>query len=128
MTMTNAPTYKITRFRFEGEPTTIKRDLTLAEAQAHCQREDTHGEGWVRRLRRGRLTCPTTRPSGGQDDESRPDRERRGGGPHGVTQHRDQVLDDGTVFIWDVEESDQQVVDGVIRALLGPPKSYKWPR
>lgn len=25
---------------------TIKRNLTLAQAQAHCKRDDTHGEGW----------------------------------------------------------------------------------
>jgi len=41
-------TYKIVRFfRDERrEPTTIKRGLTLEEAQAHCQREDTEGEDW----------------------------------------------------------------------------------
>ena len=39
-------TYKIIRFRFEGSNRVIKRGLTLEEAQAHCQREDTHGEGW----------------------------------------------------------------------------------
>lgn len=39
-------TYKIIRFRFKGSNKTIKTGLTLEEAQAHCQREDTHGEGW----------------------------------------------------------------------------------
>lgn len=40
-------TYKITRFYFEGDGRrTIKTGLTLEEAQAHCQREDTHGDGW----------------------------------------------------------------------------------
>jgi hypothetical protein len=39
-------TYKIIRFRFAGSNKTIKTGLTLEEAQAHCQREDTHGEGW----------------------------------------------------------------------------------
>lgn len=39
-------TYKIVRFRFKGENETLVRGLTLEQAQAHCQREDTHGEGW----------------------------------------------------------------------------------
>jgi hypothetical protein len=44
-------TFKIIRFRKdeEGFPVrnrTIKRGLTEKEAQEHCQREDTHGEGW----------------------------------------------------------------------------------
>ena len=39
-------TYKIIRFRFNGRPRVIKRGLTLEEAQTHCRREDTHGEGW----------------------------------------------------------------------------------
>jgi hypothetical protein len=39
-------TYKIVRFRFKDEPEDIVRGLTLEQAQAHCQREDTHGEGW----------------------------------------------------------------------------------
>lgn len=39
-------TYKIIRFRFNGNSKVIKRGLTLEQAQAHCQREDTHGEGW----------------------------------------------------------------------------------
>lgn len=39
-------TFKIIRFRFNGSPRTIKRGLTLTEAQAHCRREDTHGDGW----------------------------------------------------------------------------------
>ncbi len=38
--------YKIIRFRFNGSNRTIQRGLTLEEAQAHCQREDTHGDGW----------------------------------------------------------------------------------
>lgn len=40
------PTYKIIRFRFKGEKEVIKTGLTLEEAQAHCEREDTHGDGW----------------------------------------------------------------------------------
>jgi hypothetical protein len=39
-------TYTITRFRFKGENETIATGLTLEEAQAHCQRKDTHGDGW----------------------------------------------------------------------------------
>jgi len=35
-------TYKIVRFRRHGSNRTIKRGLTLEEAQAHCKREDTH--------------------------------------------------------------------------------------
>ena len=38
--------YKIVRFRFKGNKRTIKRGLTLQEAQAHCRRDDTRGEGW----------------------------------------------------------------------------------
>lgn len=46
--MTHMPekTYKIIRFHFQGENHVIERGLSLAEAQAHCNREDTHGEGW----------------------------------------------------------------------------------
>ena len=39
-------TYKIIRFRFNGNSRAVKRGLTLEEAQAHCKRKDTHGEGW----------------------------------------------------------------------------------
>ena len=39
-------TYKIIRFRFEGKNRTIKKGLTLEEAQEHCQRDDTKGAGW----------------------------------------------------------------------------------
>jgi hypothetical protein len=35
--------YRIVRHRFKGAPRTIRNGLTLAEAQAHCQRKDTHG-------------------------------------------------------------------------------------
>ena len=40
------PTYKIVRFRFNGENETIQNGLTLEEAQNHCQDEETRGEGW----------------------------------------------------------------------------------
>ncbi len=39
-------TYKIIRFKREGENEIIFEGLTLAEAQEHCQSEDTHGDGW----------------------------------------------------------------------------------
>ena len=35
--------YRIIRFRFGGGPRTIRKNVTLTEAQAHCGREDTHG-------------------------------------------------------------------------------------
>ena len=39
-------TYKIVRFYLNDAPRTIKRGLTLDEAQAHCRRDDTRGDGW----------------------------------------------------------------------------------
>jgi len=42
----NMNTYKITRYRFNGPSKTIKTGLTLEEAQEHCQRADTSGDGW----------------------------------------------------------------------------------
>ena len=40
-------TYKIIRFFCNATTQAVQAEgLTLAEAQAHCQREDTHGEGW----------------------------------------------------------------------------------
>lgn len=39
-------TYSIVRFREGSSRRTIDTGLTLDEAQAHCQREDTHGDGW----------------------------------------------------------------------------------
>lgn len=39
-------TYKIVRFRFDADNEVITRGLTLAQAQAHCRRDDTHGDGW----------------------------------------------------------------------------------
>ena len=48
--MTTAPRcYRIVRFYGPGSdrrPRTIRNGLTEAEAQAHCEREDTHGPGW----------------------------------------------------------------------------------
>lgn len=44
----DSKTYKIVRFyRDENTPSrTIKEGLTLEQAQAHCKRPDTRGEGW----------------------------------------------------------------------------------
>lgn len=51
--MSETETYRIIRFRFEepkseqrSDREVIVRGLTLDQAQAHCQREDTHGDGW----------------------------------------------------------------------------------
>jgi hypothetical protein len=45
-----AETYRIIRFHFDTDHPdhhrVIASGLTLAEAQAHCQRDDTQGEGW----------------------------------------------------------------------------------
>jgi hypothetical protein len=41
--------YRIIRFRQDSKPRTIRNNVTLTEAQAHCSREDTHGvRGGVR--------------------------------------------------------------------------------
>lgn len=40
--------YKIIRMYRDDRPSrTIKRNLSLEEAQAHCSRDDTRGEGWL---------------------------------------------------------------------------------
>jgi hypothetical protein len=44
--MADDRTYKIIRMRRDGPNEVIRGGMTLEEAQAHCQREDTHGEGW----------------------------------------------------------------------------------
>ena len=38
--------YKIIRFRFNGRNKTIKKGLTLEEAQAHYRDPKTSGDGW----------------------------------------------------------------------------------
>lgn len=39
-------TYKIIRFYVNKPNKVMQTGLTLEEAQAHCQRDDTHGDGW----------------------------------------------------------------------------------
>ena len=46
MTDEDDTTYKIVRYRFKGENEVIEEGLTLEEAQEHCNREDSHGDGW----------------------------------------------------------------------------------
>lgn len=38
--------YQIVRFRQNGRRRVIRKNLTLAEAQAWCSRPDTKGPGW----------------------------------------------------------------------------------
>lgn len=35
--------YRIIRFHEGGRSRTVRNNVTLTEAQAHCSREDTHG-------------------------------------------------------------------------------------
>lgn len=39
-------TYMIVRFHRDGDNEIKERGLTLEQAQEHCQRDDTHGDGW----------------------------------------------------------------------------------
>lgn len=39
-------TYQIVRFRQNAPSHFVKGGLTLKEAQEHCRRDDTHGDGW----------------------------------------------------------------------------------
>jgi hypothetical protein len=41
-------TYKIVRFYRDEDKASevIETGLTLEEAQEHCRRDDTHGDGW----------------------------------------------------------------------------------
>lgn len=39
-------TYSIIRYKFNGDNEVIKKGLSLEEAQEHCQRDDTRGDGW----------------------------------------------------------------------------------
>jgi hypothetical protein len=36
----------VRQYQQHGWTDIIETGLTLEEAQAHCQREDTHGDGW----------------------------------------------------------------------------------
>ena len=38
--------YKIMRFSLTEPKYQIRSGLTLYEAQAHCHKKDTHGQGW----------------------------------------------------------------------------------
>ncbi len=45
--MNHTDKYRIVRsFRDDTESFVVKRGLSLDEAQAHCRRDDTHGDGW----------------------------------------------------------------------------------
>jgi len=46
MTVMKEKLYNIVRFHFKGKEEVIDYGYTLEEAQEHCQREDSHGEGW----------------------------------------------------------------------------------
>jgi len=39
-------TYKVIRFRFNGNNKVIRTGLTLEQAQAHCENPETSGNGW----------------------------------------------------------------------------------
>lgn len=39
-------TYEVVRFRRTEDNEVLVRGLTLEQAQEHCRRDDTHGEGW----------------------------------------------------------------------------------
>lgn len=44
---TSTTTYRIVRFHKDDTPKEIiVRGLTLEQVQAHCQRDDTHGDDW----------------------------------------------------------------------------------
>lgn len=38
--------YRIIRFRRSGGRRTLRNNVSLTEAQAHCSRPDTRGAGW----------------------------------------------------------------------------------
>ena len=46
--MSDNDRYKIVKFYRDPtkKPRVVKRGLTLIEAKAHCNRADTHGDGW----------------------------------------------------------------------------------
>ena len=57
--------YRIIRFRERGRPRTIRSNMTLAEAQAWCSREDTHGHSRGSRWFDGYDYMAGCRPKGG---------------------------------------------------------------
>jgi hypothetical protein len=54
--------YRIIRFRFKSGLRTIRRNVTLTEAQAHCGRKDTHGGSGDSRWFDGYDYMPGCRP------------------------------------------------------------------
>ena len=44
--MSSNDRYKIMLFRRNKKPRVVKRGFTLEEAQAHCRKSTTHGDGW----------------------------------------------------------------------------------
>lgn len=46
------PTYRIVRFHQHGAEVVLKTGVSLAEARAHCERDDTRGDGWFDGYRR----------------------------------------------------------------------------
>ena len=56
--------YRIVRFSFNGPSKTIKKNLTLSEAQAWCRRDDTHGGEGVSRWFDGYDYMTGCRPKG----------------------------------------------------------------
>jgi hypothetical protein len=38
--------YKIMLFRRNEKPRVVRRGLSLEEAQLHCRKSSTHGDGW----------------------------------------------------------------------------------
>ncbi len=39
-------TYRVVRYRRNDDKEVLVRGLTLEQAQAHCQRDDTKGDDW----------------------------------------------------------------------------------
>lgn len=54
------PVYEIIRFYQDDRPDEIQRaGMTLFEAQAHCQRPDTKGDGWFDGYQKMKTTVVT---------------------------------------------------------------------
>ena len=55
------PTYKIIRFYRDNkdiDKQVLVRGLTLEQAQAHCRRDDTKGDGWFDGYEQERIPIP----------------------------------------------------------------------